>query len=312
MAYVLLSRQFTYLIAVWLILKTVVIGNGRADAGKAVLDKIHHDAKNAESTLAHDEFLQIQAQLEIETLLPSSWISIFKIAHYRKRAIIGFLTLLSGQLTGSLVINNYGPSLYKTLGYGDADTLIITGGWITEGLLANVLNAYLLDRVGRKWLMTVGLAGCCVALLGEIVMLALFTGTNNKAGNSAGVFFLFLHLAFYGSCIDASTYVYASEIWPTFLRAKGFAISISGMFAGSLILLVSAPTGFQNVGWKFYLVMLITTFLNVFIIAFYFPETKGLPLEEVALKFGDQVTMCLHDPVIEVETSLKGESREKI
>lgn len=295
-----------------LLISIIVIANGRADAGKAVLDRIHRDLKNAESTLAHDEFIQIQAQLEIENLLPSSWISIIKIAHYRKRAIIGFLTLLAGQLTGTLVINNYGPSLYKTLGYGDADTLIITGGWITEGLFANILNAYLLDRVGRKWLMIVGLAGCCVALLGEIVMLALFTGNDNKAGNSAGVFFLFLHLAFYGSCIDASTYVYASEIWPTFLRAKGFAISVSGLFVGSLILLVSAPTGFQNVGWKFYLVMLITTFLNIFVVAFYFPETKGLPLEEVALKFGDQVTMRLHDPMAGVEPSSEGECHEKV
>jgi hypothetical protein len=70
--------------------------------------------------------------------------SIFTIAHYRKRAIIGFLTMFAGQMTGTLVINNYGPSLYKSLGYGPADQLILAGGWITVALFGNAFNAYFL------------------------------------------------------------------------------------------------------------------------------------------------------------------------
>jgi MFS family permease len=158
----------------------------------------------------------------------------------------------------------------------------------------NIINAFLLDRVGRKLLMIIGLCGCVVALVLEMIMLALYEGTRNKAGNAAGVFFLFFHLIFYGSCMDGSTYVYGSEIWPTHLRAKGFAISIAGLFVSSCTLLVAAPTAFQNIGWKFYLVLAIGTFINIFIFAFFFPETKGLPLEEIAACFGDKVTVHLH------------------
>lgn len=39
-----------------------------------------------------------------------------------------------------------------------------------------------------------GMIGCAVSLLLEIIMLALYQHTNNRGGNSAAVFFLFLHI----------------------------------------------------------------------------------------------------------------------
>lgn len=268
-----------------------LVENNHHKAASDVLHRIHKDPNDPQNTFALREYQQIQAQIAFEDRLPSSWLSIITVPHYRKRAWIGMLTLFAGQFTGTLVINNYGPTLYASLGYGSGDTLLLSAGWITEGLFGNILNAFLLDRVGRKSLLMIGVGGCVAALIGECICLALFEGTANKAGNSAAVFFLYLHLAFYGSCIDGSTYVFASEIWPTHLRAKGFAISVAGLFLGSLILLVSAPTGFANVGWKFYLVMATVSFVNVFIIGWFFPETKGLPLEEIAARFGDKVTV---------------------
>ncbi|KAL4912322.1 general substrate transporter [Aspergillus aurantiobrunneus] len=268
-----------------------LVEKGHLNTASLVLQRIHKDPSDPANAPAQHEFEQIKSQLAFEQTLPSSWQSIATIPHYRKRAWIGMLTLFAGQFTGTLVINNYGPTLYASLGYGTANTLLLSACWITEGLFANMLNAYLLDRVGRKWLMITGLGGCVAALIGECICLALFEGTSNKAGNSAAVFFLYLHLAFYGSCLDASTYVFASEIWPTHLRAKGFAISVSGLFLGSLILLVSAPTAFANVGWRFYLVMVVVSFVNMLVFAWFFPETKGLALEEIAARFGDVVAV---------------------
>jgi sugar porter (SP) family MFS transporter len=226
-----------------------LIDNDKAEKAREVLYRIHRDPKDPDNTFAHHEYSQIKRQLAFEHSLPSSWTSLFTIAHYRKRAIIGFLTMFAGQMTGTLVINNYGPELYASLGYGSADQLIIAGGWITVALFGNAFNSYFLDRLGRTRFLAIGLTGDAIALLGETIMLALFQNTTNKGGLGTAVFFLYLHVAFYGFCIDASTYVYGSEIWPTHLRAKGFAVSIAGLFTGSLILLVSAPTAFANIGW---------------------------------------------------------------
>jgi hypothetical protein len=44
----------------------------------------------------------------------------------------------------------------------------------------------------------VGLAGCLVTTSGLAGCIAQYAGTDNKAGNAAGVFFIFLYLAFQG------------------------------------------------------------------------------------------------------------------
>lgn len=139
--------------------------------------------------------------------------------------------------------------------------------------------------------MTTGLVGCAISLLGAGIMVALYGGTDNKPGNSAGVFFLYLHLTFYATCMDASTYVYASEIWPTHLRAKGLAVSVAGLFVGSLTLLEAAPTAFETIGFRFYLIMMAFTVVCAVVFAVFFPEAKGLSLEEVARLFGDEVAV---------------------
>ncbi|TPX07835.1 uncharacterized protein E0L32_010522 [Thyridium curvatum] len=269
-----------------------LIENDRIEQAQLILKKIHQKANNADSQeFVRREFNQIHSQLAFERTLPSSWSSIFTIPHYRKRAIIGFSTLLAGQLTGTMVINNYGPGLYKSLGHSDSASLALAAGWLTEGIVVNFLNALMLDYFGRKWLMTVGMAGCAVALLGVSILIAVYGGTTNKAGNSAAIFFLYLHLTFYGGCMDASTYVYGSEIWPTHLRAKGFAISCAGLFIGSLCLLEAAPTAFQTIGWRFYLIMMSFSIIFSVLFALYWPETKGLTLEEIAAKFGDELAI---------------------
>ncbi|KAL4959219.1 uncharacterized protein BDV14DRAFT_193949 [Aspergillus stella-maris] len=215
----------------------------------ATLERIYHNPSNPSSNNTKREFNLICTQLEAERGLTSSWSSLLTVPYYRRRTLIGFITLLAGQLTGTSVINNYGPTLYKSLGHNDAASLALSAGWLTEGIICNIFNAFLLDYVGRKWLMTSGLVGCAVSLLGAATMVALYGGTSNQTGLSVGVFFLYLHLTFYATCMDASTYVFASEIWPTHLRAKGFAVSCAGLFVRSLTLLEAAPTAFDTIGY---------------------------------------------------------------
>ncbi|RVX70435.1 hypothetical protein B0A52_05934 [Exophiala mesophila] len=261
----------------------------RGEECLAILRKIHADSSDPNGEFAQREYAQISKQITYEKSLPSSWGSIFTIPSYRKRFIVGFGCMFFAQCTGTQVINNYGPLLYSNLGFSTADSLIIQAGWITWGIIGNFINAVLLDKVGRKWLMTGGMIGCAIALLLEIIMLALYQDTDNHGGNSAAVFFLFLHIGFYASALDASTYVYASEIWPTHLRARGCAISVAGLFVSSLILLCAASDAFAAIGWRYYLVFLCMTLLGAVFFALVFPETRHKPLEEIAAAFGDDV-----------------------
>lgn len=65
-------------------------------------------------------------------------------------------------------------------------------------------------------------------------LVASYSGTSNKVGQGVAVAFLYLFVTFYASCVDAVSYVYCSEIFPTELRAAGMSASVATLFATTL------------------------------------------------------------------------------
>jgi MFS family permease len=91
--------------------------------------------------------------------------------------------------------------------------------------------------------------------------------------------------------MDASSYVYASELFPTSIRAQGAGFSISALFCFSLVYTMCAPVAFNTIGWKYYFIFIIVPLFGAAIMYFFYPETKGLSLEEIGKKFGDDVAV---------------------
>lgn len=90
-------------------------------------------------------------------------------------------------------------------------------------------------------------------------------------------------------------YIYVSEIFPTEIRPIGMGFSLFGQFASTIILLQTAPIGIVNVGWKYYLVIIVWCIVFIPIVYFFFPETAGLSLEEISARFGDDVAVHVTD-----------------
>lgn len=76
--------------------------------------------------------------------------------------------------------------------------------------------------------------GCASMMTIYTALVARYSGTGNKTGQALAVLFLYLFVTFYAGCLDAVTYVYCSEIFPTQLRASGMAASVAGLFATTL------------------------------------------------------------------------------
>lgn len=172
---------------------------------------------------------------------------------------------------------DYGPSLYAALGFSSVNQLIIQGGWITVCPIGNFLNSLIVDRIGRTRLLMAGFVGTISALIGECVSLSIYNKTGSSAATSAAVFFLFWHIACFSVTCDATSYVYASEIFPTPDRAKGLAISVSGLFVATIIFLEAAPTAFAAIGWKYYTLFIAVTTISFFFVWLYCPEVCYFP-----------------------------------
>lgn len=178
---------------------------------------------------------------------------------------------------------------------------------MTVAIPCNVITSLFIDRLGRvKFLCkhhlfsffdfadsytVIGFSGVVLVLVGECIVLSLLETRTNFALNCVAIFFLFGHIFFCATCNDATTYIYASEIFPTHLRAMGLSISLSGLFLASLAFTQGASSAFAAIGWKYYLIFIVLSGLMILIIYFFFPETKGLSLEEMSRVFGDPVAM---------------------
>lgn len=78
---------------------------GRHAEARQNLLKLHTPAE------AEIEIVQIQAQMDIDKTLNSSWWTIATKPSYRKRALLALGTTAGLQFSGILVINNYGPTV---------------------------------------------------------------------------------------------------------------------------------------------------------------------------------------------------------
>ncbi|OAP65611.1 hypothetical protein AYL99_01583 [Fonsecaea erecta] len=266
------------------------------DKALAVLMKIHANAQDPDGAFAHREYNIMREQFALETNVIgiAAYKEIFTKAHNLKRLALGFGVMFGGQCTGTLVINYYAVSLYSSIGYTGRQAFLLSAGYVTVSILGNAITAILVDRGGRVNFLIVGFAGLVLVLIGEIAMLSL-PAHEQTSGTAAGaIVFLFMHIFFYGSFIDATTYIYVSEIFPTRLRAVGTSLSISGLFLASLIFTQAASSAFKAIHWRYYIVFTVLTAIYVVLLWLFFPETKGLSLEEVAKIFGDPVADGTH------------------
>ncbi|KAF4967196.1 hypothetical protein F66182_17933, partial [Fusarium sp. NRRL 66182] len=129
-----------------------LIDNDRAEEALKAFESIHAES---DTSMAGDhdamlsDFNLLRALIAHEREQRLSFLDMFKSPSMRKRCLIGFLVLFACQGTATLVINNYGPSLYKSLGFDTVSQLVIQGAWITVCPVGNFINSLIVDRVGR-------------------------------------------------------------------------------------------------------------------------------------------------------------------
>ena len=119
---------------------------------------------------------------------------------------------------------------------------------------------------------------------------AVYTNTGNSSAGTAVLVFIFLFYGTSGIAWPGLAVAYTVEICPYRIRAKAltfgfFIIGISAIFNQYV-----NPIGIKSIGWKFYIVYIVMLTFEVVMIYFFFIETKGLTLEEVAKLFDKDAT----------------------
>ncbi|OAG35984.1 hypothetical protein AYO21_09844 [Fonsecaea monophora] len=266
-----------------------LLSHDQDEASFNVLKRIHAQAGDPDHIKAKEEFYLMEKQHKADKQLSlNRSFEILRTKANRYRALVSVLLMFFDQMQGVYVLANYGVLIYGSLGLSGKIPLLLNACWTTYAIVGNTVTVFIVDRFGRRRLLLIGTMGCLTSLIFEAALTATYLGTNNKAGLHACVFFVWLFITFWACCVDATQFVYVSEIWPNHLRSQGTALGLATFFLASEITLVAAPVALNAITWKFYLVLICPTFVYIFVIYFLFPETKGRTLEEVGSLFGDK------------------------
>jgi len=216
---------------------------GKVEEARKVTFKLHTIKGDPDQEFARGEFYQMSKQAELDRTLEPGWLEMFRKPSYRKRCMMAMTFAFIGQSTGVLVLNNYGPTIYAALGYDTEYQLIFQCGWISVGIIFNLVGALIMDWTGRRPLLLLGVGGCCLSLILEAAMVASFADeATNKAGLQMGVAAAYLFLAFYSVGVDVAGVVFYAELFPNHIRAKGISLSIGVIALTDLVYLQATAT----------------------------------------------------------------------
>lgn len=178
---------------------------------------------------------------------------------------------------------------------------MLLAGTYVAAIAGNLISLTYVDRIPRHIILSIGVIGVTVVLSIETALLANFLGTTNTNGLGAAAGFIFLFLFTFNLFLEGPSWYYASEIFPTHLRAKGMTLATLGFCVINILWLEIAPTAATTIGWKYYLVFICLSIFGAATIYFTFPNTLGKPLEEIARVFGDEDLVAVYQQDIHVD-----------
>ncbi|KAF2092538.1 sugar transporter family protein [Rhizodiscina lignyota] len=286
---------------------------GEHEQAWTVLSRLHRDADDPDELAAHEEFYQMRVQIEYERSNPSGYWGILTTKSYRHRAFLACFVQFAAQSAAALTISSYSVLIYNELGLTGWVPLLLYACYTLIGALGNVIAVFVIDKIGRRPSLLIGFTGCLIALILETAMVGEFVEAHpNAAGQKVAVFAIFFYVFFYGIFLDAASFVYSSEVYPTNIRSRGVAMATFTYFAGCILYVTPGATAFANIGWKYFLVFVIMTVFSIVIMWFTFPETKGKSLEELAELFGETVVIHLTDATEEEKNKMDMEIKAEI
>ncbi|WP_437922127.1 sugar porter family MFS transporter [Sphingobacterium sp. LRF_L2] len=198
----------------------------------------------------------------------------------RKAVWIGAAIAILGQFMGVNAVLYYGPTIFESSGISGGDSLfyqVIVG---LVNVLTTILAVFIIDRIGRKKLVYLGVSGMIVFLL--LIGFYFFWGT---AIGLPSLFMLICFLAYVFCCaisISAVIWVLLSEMYPNSIR--GLAMSIAGLslWLGTYLIGQLTPWLLEilSPGGTFFLFagMCVPYMLIVWKLV---PETTGKSLEDI-------------------------------
>jgi sugar porter (SP) family MFS transporter len=252
-----------------------LLGRGERTKGLEVLQLIQPEASSAELALLADNIVAASSPTRADSAR-------FWSRQLKTPILLAFLIAFFNQMSGINAILYFAPRIFELTGLGAKAALLQSVGIGLTNLAFTFVGLWLIDRLGRRTLLFIGSFGYILSL--GLVAWAFFT-----EHYSIVPVCIFAFIAAHAIGQGAVIWVFISEIFPNKYRAEGQSLgSFTHWFFAALLttffpkMVTSFPPGWV---FLFFCSMMV---LQLVWVKMMVPETKGVPLEEMAdrLKWG--------------------------
>jgi MFS transporter, SP family, galactose:H+ symporter len=197
---------------------------------------------------------------------------------FRKPLIAGIGLAIFQQITGVNTIVYYAPTIFQMVGFGSAGNAILATFLIGfVGLTFTIISMFLVDKVGRRPLLLISLAGMGVVLL----HLAIILGDPHPKKWMVLTDVL-VYLAAFDLGLGPIFWLLISEIYPTTIRAQAMSLATLAIWASDFLVTATFLTIVEHIGMRGCFML----FAGLCVVAFVFsfrmvPETRGRTLEQI-------------------------------
>lgn len=190
------------------------------------------------------------------------------------------------ELTGIGVITVYAPLVFKSAGFSDHTSQLLSGINDITYMLSTLVAVFTLDKWGRRFTLFYGAVCQGISLILVAVLTKPEIMDKNPLGYGIGAtFFTFAYTAFFGMTWLTVPWLYPVEIYPTKVRAKGGAWSVVGWSVGNALVLEVTPPMIASIGWITFIIFGLFNFLAIPVVWALYPETSNKTLEELDVVF---------------------------
>lgn len=204
---------------------------------------------------------------------------------YKTILWLAFLVAFFNQVSGINFILYYAPEILERAGLASKESLLNSIAIGGTNLIFTFVGLYLIDKAGRKTLLSIGSLGYILSL--SMVAWAFYS----HASPGFLLVFLLLFVASHAVGQGAVIWVFISEIFPNKVRATGqsFGASVHWVFAAliplfSPVFLDSENGIFKDNPWPIFAFFAFMMLLQLIWVLTKVPETKGVSLEQLERK----------------------------
>lgn len=282
-----------------------LIDNDRDTEGMQVIADLH--GGDFEDASAKAEFQEIKDRINFDRASGEARSYRVMWKRYKRRVLLAMSSQAFAQLNGINVISYYAPRVFEEAGWVGRDAILMTGINALIYLLATTPTWVLVDRWGRRVILLSGAVVMAIALGATGYFMAIDVPITPRAVVGCVI----VYNAFFGYSWGPIPWLYPPEIMPLTVRAKGVSLSTATNWFFNFIVGLVTPYLQEVIEWRLYPMHGFFCVCSFIVVYFLYPETKGVPLEEMDAVFGEDELEEFYENQESEQVSLIGSTHSR-